>query len=106
MKYKIFLTEEFKRDFNKCDKSIKDKIEKEVEKLKENPYTGKPLGYKFFREKKVENYRFYYLIYKSNIVVYIISISTKKDQQQVIDKIKILLPVNEEEKKKRFNFEI
>ena len=33
MKYKIFLTEEFKRDFNKCDKSIRDKIEKEVEKI-------------------------------------------------------------------------
>ena len=31
MKYKIFLTEEFKRDFNKCDKSIKDKIEKETD---------------------------------------------------------------------------
>ena len=106
MKYKIFLTEEFKRDFNKCDKSIKDKIEKEVEKLKENPYTGKPLGYKFFREKKVENYRFYYLIYENYIVVYVIAISTKKDQQQVIDKIKILLPVYEEEIKKRFNFEI
>jgi mRNA-degrading endonuclease RelE of RelBE toxin-antitoxin system len=106
MKYKIFLTEEFKKDFNKCDKSIRDRIEEEVEKLKENPYTGKPLGYKFFREKKIDNYRFYYLIYKSYVVVYIIAISTKKDQQQVIDKIKMLFPFYEEDIKKKFSSEI
>lgn len=52
MKYKIFITEEFKRDFNKCDKSIRDRIEKEVEKLKDNPYTGKQLGYKFLEKRK------------------------------------------------------
>lgn len=103
MNYKIFITEEFKRDFNKCDKSIRDRIEKEVEKLKANPYTGKPLWYKFFREKKIENYRFYYLIYENYIVVYIIAMSTKKDQQDVIDKIKILFPFYEEEIKKRLN---
>jgi|TARA_B100001971_G_C18006292_1_gene439963 mRNA-degrading endonuclease RelE of RelBE toxin-antitoxin system len=37
MKYKIFLTEEFKKDFNKCDKSIKERIEKEIDQLEENP---------------------------------------------------------------------
>jgi len=90
--YEIIATEEFERDLKKCDKSIKTQIKKELEQLKTNPYVGKPLGSKFFREKKVENYRFYYIIYEKQVVVFIIALSTKKSQQQVIDTIKELMP--------------
>jgi len=57
--YKIFTTDEFKRDFNKLDNSIQKQIEKEINQLETNPFVGKPLGYRFFREKKVQNHRFY-----------------------------------------------
>ncbi len=56
VKYEIYTTEEFDRDFNKLDKHIRDQMEKALEQLEENPYVGKPLGYRFFREKKIEGY--------------------------------------------------
>ncbi len=63
--YRIYTTEEYEKRFNKLDWSIQRQIEKEIEQLERNPYVGKPLGYPFFREKKVQNYRVYYLIYTS-----------------------------------------
>ena len=101
--YKIFTTKEFDKIFDKLDTSIKKQVEKEIGQLENNPYVGKPLGYKFFREKKVKNYRVYYLVYEEYIVVFIITISTKKDQQDAINMIKGLIPFYREEIKKRIN---
>ena len=101
--YKIFTTKEFDKIFDKLDTSIKKQVDKEIGQLENNPYVGKPLGYKFFREKKVKNYRVYYLVYEEYIVVFIITISTKKDQQDAINMIKGLIPFYREEIKKRIN---
>ena len=101
--YKIFTTKEFDKIFDKLDTSIKKQVDKEIGQLENNPYVGKPLGYKFFREKKVKNYRVYYLVYEEYIVVFIITISTKKDQQDAINMIKGLIPFYREEIKKRVN---
>ncbi|MBU1111692.1 MAG: type II toxin-antitoxin system RelE/ParE family toxin [archaeon] len=101
--YQIFTTEEFDKRYKKLDKSIKNEVAKEIDQLEENPYSGKPLGYKFFREKKVRNYRFYYLIYDGYVVVFVITISTKKDQQDAIDKIKRLIPYYQKEIIKKLN---
>lgn len=101
--YKIYTTEEFDKDFKNLDKSLKYQIEREIEQLKINPYVGKPLGYKFFREKKIKNYRFYYLIYDEYVVIFVIALSDKKDQQKVIDTIKNLIPFYREEIKKKIN---
>ena len=101
--FKIFTTEEFDKLFNKLDRSLQKQIEKEIEQLQINPDVGKPLGYKFFREKKVKNYRIYYLIYEEYIVVFIITLSDKKDQQKAIDAIKNLIPIYREEIKKKLN---
>ena len=100
--YKIYTTNEFDKDFNKLDKSLQDQVAKEIEQLRISPYVGKPLGYKFFREKKVKNYRLYYLIYEEYVVVFVIAMSDKKDQQKVIDAVKDLLPHYREEIRKRF----
>jgi len=59
--YKIFTTKEFEDKFNKLDLSIQIQIDNEIEQLENNPFVGKPLGYGFFREKKIKNFRFYYL---------------------------------------------
>ena len=101
--YKIFTTEEFDKDFMKLDKSLQIQVQKEIEQLKINPHTGKPLGYKFFREKRVKNYRIYFLIYEDNVVVFVIALSNKKDQQQVISKVKFLIPFYREQIKKKVN---
>ena len=101
--YKIFTSEEFDRDFDKLDTSLQTQIEKAIEQLETNPFVGKPLGYKFFREKKAKNYRIYYLIYEDYIVTFLIAISSKKDQQEAIDKIKNLIPYYREEIKRKLN---
>jgi len=98
--YKIYTTAEFDRDFNKLDGSIQQKISKEIDQLVENPFVGKPLGYSFFREKKVMNYRVYYLIYSEYVVVFVVALSDKKTQQEVINQIKHKIPLYREEIKK------
>ena len=84
MSWKVITTNDFREDLFKLDNSLASRILKEVDQLKSNPFRGKPLGYKFFREKKVRNYRFYYLIFKEKVLVLIVSLSSKKNQQFVI----------------------
>ena len=74
-----------------------DKIE---DKLVENPYYGTPLGVKWFREARYEKYRIYYLIYEELESVFMAAISEKKDQQKVINTIKLLLEFFREELEK------
>ena len=99
--YQVYTTEEFDKKFDKLNPAIQSQIEDEIRQLEENPYVGKPLGYPFFREKKVKGLRFYYLIYEEYVVVFIITISDKKDQQRCIDTIKSLIPYYREEIEKR-----
>ena len=56
MVMKVYATDEFDGDFDKLDRSIKSQIENQLEQLEINPYVGKSLGYKFFREKKIKNF--------------------------------------------------
>ncbi len=103
MSYKIFTTDEFDKRFKKLDKQLQRLIAKEIDQLEDNPFVGKQLSYPFFREKKVMNYRVYYLVYEEYVVVFVITISTKKDQQDAIDKIKSLIPYYQEEIRKKLN---
>jgi len=100
--YDIFITRDFYNKFYKLDKSIQKKIVKSINQLRNNPFSGKPLSYKFFREKKIKNYRFYYFVYEEYVVVFIVDISTKKNQKQTIHKIKALLPHYHDEIEKLF----
>ena len=59
--------------------------------MENNPYVGKPLGTKWFREKKFNVFRIYYLIYEDLKAVYVITLSGKKDQQKVINTIRHFL---------------
>jgi len=103
MKYQIFTTKKFDKQFSKLDHQVQREIENEIDQLESNPYSGKSLGYKFFREKKIKGYRIYYLIYEEHVVVFVITLSGKKDQQKAIDTIKNLLPLYREEIRKRLN---
>ncbi len=87
--YKVLRTEEFERKIEKFlsigERLRIDKIEQE---LAEEGFTGKPLGYSFFREKRINGKRVYFLICDELKIVLMASISDKKKQQKTIDEIK------------------
>ena len=56
-----------------------------------NSEYGSPLGTKWFRESRFENYRIYFLIYENLDAIYMVAISNKKDQQKIINTIKLFL---------------
>lgn len=87
--YRIFTTEEFNKDFSKLDKPEKIRIQKILKQLKEQGEdVGKPLsGLSFFREKKFDGKRLYYLVYKNMLIILVLAISDKKAQQATINKI-------------------
>jgi len=85
--YKVYRTLIFKNKIEDFSESFKLEIEGFQDQLAENPYVGKPLGVRWFREKKSGKYRIYYLIYEDLKAVYIITLSAKKDQQKTINTI-------------------
>ena len=88
MVYKIFATKEFEDVIRKLSSFEKARVEKSKEQMKVNPFSGRPLGYRFFREKKLGGKRLYFLIYVEKSVVLLIDYSGKKNQQVSVDKIK------------------
>ena len=90
-KYVIYHSVKFDRELEKFDKDFKDWLDKIEDQLVENPYSGDPLGVTWFREKKYKNYRIYFLIYENISSVFMVGISSKKDQQKVINTIRLML---------------
>ena len=89
--YKVFRSVSFQEEIEKYDKSFQDRVDKIENKLMRNSEYGTPLGNKWFREARIENYRVYYLIYEDLNAVYMVAISGKKDQQKTINTIRIFL---------------
>ncbi len=96
-KYKVFRSVAFQEEILKYDKVIQDRIDKIEERLIDNPNYGNPLGTKWFRESRFENYRVYYLIYEDLQAVYMVAISSKKYQQKTINTIRLFLEFFREE---------
>jgi len=86
--YSIHATSTFKKIYDTLDKNERKWIDKIKEKLEEFP-TGKPLGYRWFREKKYLNKRLFFLIDDERRKILLVSFATKKEQQEVIDFIKL-----------------
>jgi len=55
--------------------------------LKDNPYVGDQLRYRFLREKRIKEKRIYYLVYDDLLAVLLVAISDKKTQKETIDRI-------------------
>ena len=91
MDYKVFSTESFKNEKLKLTKSEQEQIDKMFLQLKENPYVGDSLRYRFLREKRIKEKRIYYLIYDDLLSVLLVAISDKKAQKETIDEIVISL---------------
>lgn len=92
MAYAVYTTESFEKEVDKLDNSDKEKIQKLFIQLKENPYVGDSIRYRFFREKRIREKRIYYLIYDDLNAVLVVAFGGKKDQKETIDEIIKLLP--------------
>ncbi len=87
MPFDVFETDTFMKRFHSLEKDEEIWAQKTVSKLAQNPFTGKPLGFEWFREKKFKDKRLYYLIYKELNKILIVSFGNKKEQKQMIESI-------------------
>lgn len=87
MAYAVYITESFEREINKLPGYNQEIIKKIFLQLKDNPYVGDQIRYKFFREKRIKEKRIYYLVYDDLMLVLIVALSDKKAQEETIDKI-------------------
>ena len=64
-------TNSFEKEFNTIIPiSLQQTIKKQLLHIQENPFVGKPLGFKFFREKNFHNWRVYFIIYVDKSIIY------------------------------------
>ena len=80
--YRVFRSEWCETKLIKLDKSEQDRITNFEQSLKEQPFSGKPLGYKFLREKKFNGKRLIFLVYEEHKSVFLVTITDKKAQQK------------------------
>ena len=95
--YKVYQSKNFTDKLIKLPKDFKEWVEKIQDQLATNPYTGKPLGVDWLREKKYGKYRIYYLVYEDFVAVFMVEISEKKDQQKIINTIRFFLDMYRDE---------
>ncbi|MBI2043704.1 hypothetical protein HYT25_04925 [Candidatus Pacearchaeota archaeon] len=91
--FRVFRSNHYKSKLNKLNSFEQKRVMKFEQALKEQPLSGKPLGYKFFREKKFNGKRLLFLVYEEHKSVFLITITDKKAQQHEIDLIKANLDV-------------
>ena len=87
MPFVVVKTDEFAEIFSSLDEDIKVWIRKITCHLEINPGVGKPLGFRWFREKKFNDKRLYYLVYNEINKVLLVGFSGKKDQEKIISHI-------------------
>jgi mRNA-degrading endonuclease RelE of RelBE toxin-antitoxin system len=92
MAYAVYTLGTFDKEMGKLSVSDQNMIEKIFKQLKNNPYVGDQIRYRFFREKRLREKRLYYLVYDDLSSVLMITISGKKVQQDIIDDIVKLFP--------------
>ena len=83
----ILETEPFSKTFASSERREQDWIQKIRLQLRQKGFTGKPLRFAWFREKKFENKRLYFLVSEKKKRVLLLAFAEKKDQQKVIDPI-------------------
>ena len=80
---KVTFTKEFKAIFSRIkDNSIKEKISKQIKKIKTNPEIGKPMKYerKGTRELYIKPFRLSYVYNIAEENVYLLDLYHKKEQ--------------------------
>jgi len=92
MIYSVYTTESFEKKIEKISQAERERIKKIFFQLKENPYVGDTIRYKFFREKRIREKRIYYLVYDDLSAVLIVAFGGKKEQQETINEVIRYLP--------------
>ncbi|MBI2147840.1 hypothetical protein HYU19_05215 [Candidatus Woesearchaeota archaeon] len=89
MLYQIIPTPDFKNRISRCEKQEERRISSLIRQLEEKGGTvGNPLaGFRFFREKRLNGKRVYFLVYQQYSTILLVAISDKKEQQATITKI-------------------
>lgn len=79
---KVSFDEKFKIIFSKLDNSIKERIIKQIEKIKENPEIGKPMRYdrRGTREVYIKSFRLSYSYIKEEDELIILELYHKDEQ--------------------------
>ena len=87
MSYAVYVTESFEKDIENLSKSEKEILQKIFLQLKEYPYVGDDVRYRFFREKRLGGKRVYYLVYDDLNAVLVVAFGGKKAQKETINEI-------------------
>jgi len=95
--FRLFRSEWYESKLNKLSKLEIDRVSKFEQSLKESPFSGKPLGYPFLRQKKFDGKRLIFLVYEEHKCIFLVTITDKKIQQEVIDLIKANLNIYKED---------
>ena len=83
----VYETEPFSELYSALEKKEQEWIEKIKTPLSENLNAGKPLRYYWFREKKLDNKRLYFLINEKTKKAILLAFGPKKEQQKIIEHI-------------------
>lgn len=86
--YKVFSTKTYDDEVEKLPLDYQQSIQRVEQQLAKNPFVGKNLSYRFLREKRIREKRIYYLVYEDIVLILLVAVSGKKDQQKTIDHIK------------------
>ena len=95
--YKVYHSLTFDKELSKFDAYFQSRVDKIEDRLVINPYAGDPLNVKWFREKRIDNFRIYFIIYEDLKAVFMVAISGKKDQQRTINTIRLFFDLLREE---------
>jgi len=81
MGYNVLFHERAHKFFNKLDNSAKNKINKGFDKIKQNPFLGKPLvgNLSGLWRLRIDKYRIIYQIKKSELIIYVLDIGHRKN---------------------------
>jgi hypothetical protein len=85
---RILSTKEFDTWERLLPKDLQKEVDSFIKELKSGAKIGQPLGYPFFKEKRIDGRRVYFLVYEDLDSVLLVTISDKKTQQDTIDNIK------------------
>lgn len=81
MVYEILFHNKAQRIFNKLDISIKKEIYGGLDKIKQNPFLGKPLvgNLSGLWRLRIDKYRVIYQIKKNELIIYVLDIGHRKN---------------------------
>ncbi len=93
MPYHIISLAEYEKSINDLENVEQQRIERFIVQIRENGMlVGKRLRFPFFREKKFNGKRLYFLIYEEWKTALLARVSTKKQQDETINWIVENLP--------------